>query len=648
MYRRICLKFRDDLPLKSLPTLLSSLEVPPGYDEALKLFIEEKKQDSPNGNEKEAAEVKRFVETLKNTKAQFKKIKPKSHLDFRPRYLYYDTPLEVFNRLKISLDETRAKKQESKHPISDREKDYVLPNFYHSFEIRVPNTLSEKELEQTLAVFEDFVPAKTGGDSRILEYAYIKYPPTQASPYGLSEAWAAGGNQDYFKDMDVPVAVIQSLDARDVYVGIVELEGWNLSHNEFEGVGNRVNVLIDQNHIMVNPGAHSLPPTINILSTQNTWDDDSHGNKTLGILISKADSSKTGRGTEPPVVDIATAKMVLFSYLDDGSETSQDSYRITSFKDQNALVRLLDHFTSHRLSPATQLNEIVLVEVAKSGGFLPNSNSMLAHGKKGLSMDVDSFFDSGQPDRKGLLPPMANLVLSSSIVEGTKKAGGRFRITVFNDENALARLLFHLTEQKLSNNRLSNQIILLELATHDDFPLTTYPEFAHLVKAASMDGHTVIVPAGNPPAPEELKKRLKEFYNKDRNKIDLFLEDSKDYLLVGAAVPGLGSGSHFMVEGASNWGKDLVSIYAQGANVLTTHHIDDKYDLMGNTSAASAIIAGVAGILQAYARQKLGRPLYPNEIREILQKDGKPVFKDGDEVGQVPNVAAALLEIDNM
>jgi hypothetical protein len=69
---------------------------------------------------------------------------------------------------------------------------------------------------------------------------------------------------------------------------------------------------------------------------------------------------------------------------------------------------------------------------------------------------------------------------------------------------------------------------------------------------------------------------------------------------------------------------------------------DEWYNAGFNgTSAAAAIVAGVALIVQEMARRALGRPLSPGELRALLrdQSMGTAVVRDGTVVGVLPDLA---------
>lgn len=273
------------------------------------------------------------------------------------------------------------------------------------------------------------------------------------------------------------------------------------------------------------------------------------------------------------------------------------------------------------------------------------------HGTKILGVLISQQNDT-VPDCKGLLPSGIKLALSSQTTElqDIDRAYARNAIEthVGDEENAFTRIL-----DFYSANHYLNQTILVELFTPSPYylPMTSEPLFASLVENAYQLGHTVIIPAGNYPAEVPLSTRLSALNSTSGLlSVGAFTQNSSQYILVGGAET---NSLPFKVHSISNWDNNLVHLFAQAHNILTTNRRDHDYNTTRNTSGASAIIAGVVGLLQAYALDSpLKRTLFPEEMIQILSDSatsfGEPVKKGNNVVGHIPNVTEAVRLIENL
>jgi hypothetical protein len=94
-----------------------------------------------------------------------------------------------------------------------------------------------------------------------------------------------------------------------------------------------------------------------------------------------------------------------------------------------------------------------------------------------------------------------------------------------------------------------------------------------------------------------------------------------------------------------------VDCYAWSANVWTSFGTGPAdYAYFSGTSAASAIIAGIAILAQQRAKVRLGRPLTPAEFRDLVRdpSNGTPVTSRGKMVGTMPDVRRLFARIDSM
>lgn len=145
---------------------------------------------------------------------------------------------------------------------------------------------------------------------------------------------------------------------------------------------------------------------------------------------------------------------------------------------------------------------------------------------------------------------------------------------------------------------------------------------------------------------------LDEFKNKDGKQV--LNRNSKDFkdsgaIMVGAALSTVPHGRSWF----SNYGS-RIDVYGWGQNVDTTsadpnNSAKNLYTSSFNgTSSASPIIAGAAVSIQSIAKEHLGHPYKPSELRDILNnpntgtKSGEPSY---DRIGILPDLKAILLKL---
>ena len=64
-------------------------------------------------------------------------------------------------------------------------------------------------------------------------------------------------------------------------------------------------------------------------------------------------------------------------------------------------------------------------------------------------------------------------------------------------------------------------------------------------------------------------------------------------------------------------------------------------------------MTGAVACLQGFAKRRLGRPLTPSEVRDILKATGTPQADDApraplaQHIGPLPNLAVALTEVEH-
>ncbi|OTX43970.1 collagenase [Bacillus thuringiensis serovar shandongiensis] len=141
---------------------------------------------------------------------------------------------------------------------------------------------------------------------------------------------------------------------------------------------------------------------------------------------------------------------------------------------------------------------------------------------------------------------------------------------------------------------------------------------------------------------------------KDKNGKQVLNRNSKDFkdsgaIMVGAALSTVPHGRSWF----SNYGS-RIDVYGWGQNVDTTsaepsRSAKNLYTSSFNgTSSASPIIAGAAVSIQSIAKEHLGQPYKPSELRNILSnpntgtQSGEPSY---DRIGVLPDLKSILLKL---
>ncbi len=185
---------------------------------------------------------------------------------------------------------------------------------------------------------------------------------------------------------------------------------------------------------------------------------------------------------------------------------------------------------------------------------------------------------------------------------------------------------------------IAGDVILLEMqaigADGKLAPAETELAVHSAVKMATDSGVVVVAAAGNGAA--DLDGPAYAGY--------LALGDS------GAIVVGAGSADTVhATESYSTYGS-RVDLQAWGSTVLTTGYGDfatfggdgeQTYTQFSRTSAASALVAGGAALIQSYALETLGAPLPPKILRALLVDTGLP-GGPGGAIGPALDLGAAL------
>jgi hypothetical protein len=196
-------------------------------------------------------------------------------------------------------------------------------------------------------------------------------------------------------------------------------------------------------------------------------------------------------------------------------------------------------------------------------------------------------------------------------------------------------------------------VILLEYSVNGDsanlLPVESTQDVFSAIRIAVALGITVIEAAGNG--------------NNDLDTITGFNSaNDSGAILVGACEPTtLAPWSPDPNQG-TNYGA-RIDVFAWGEDVATTgSDHDDSSDqskaycpdpnpplpppinAFGGTSAAAAIVAGAAMVVQSIAKQKLGKPFTPTQLRTLFKTYGTPSGTDDPDPTQ-PNPANSLIGV---
>jgi len=172
------------------------------------------------------------------------------------------------------------------------------------------------------------------------------------------------------------------------------------------------------------------------------------------------------------------------------------------------------------------------------------------------------------------------------------------------------------------------------------FPIEIEPAVQSVIRWAVARGITVVEAAGNG------DQLLDGFDHPVWGRV---LDRPSGAIMVGAATAGL---EHTRIAG-SNFGR-RVDCYAWGEQVATTgdgadgRETDRCTEQFGGTSAASAIVAGAAVVLQGIARAYRGAPLSPADLRALFRDPaaGTASARPADDrIGVMPDLKKAVARI---
>ncbi|MEZ2326012.1 S8 family serine peptidase [Bacillus tropicus] len=202
------------------------------------------------------------------------------------------------------------------------------------------------------------------------------------------------------------------------------------------------------------------------------------------------------------------------------------------------------------------------------------------------------------------------------------------------------------------NQLEAGDVLLLEAqASFDGYgdkylPVEVQPDIFDAIRAGTDKGVVIIEAGANG------WNDLDQF--KDRNGKQILNRNSKDFKDSGAIMVGAGSSS-FPHERMwfSNYGS-RIDVYGWGENVDTTTAEQSRSAVnlytssFSGTSSASPIIAGAATLVQSIAKENLGQPYRPSELRAILSNQNTGTkSKDpySDRIGVLPDLKSILVNL---
>ena len=212
---------------------------------------------------------------------------------------------------------------------------------------------------------------------------------------------------------------------------------------------------------------------------------------------------------------------------------------------------------------------------------------------------------------------------------------------VQNVYDAIAIGVYELYKRHKSSPQDGYGVLLLEHQTAQGLPVETYEGVQALVELATSlpFGITVVEAAGNAGVNLDTHPDAEVLNQHDSGAI---LVGSANKARIGPPASG-----HHTRFNSSNFGL-RVNCYAWGERVMTPAWragtsgppgvIDECNDLFGHTSAAAAIIAGAALIVQGIAAHLERAPLDANQLRTILANPASGTPCAGGKIGVMPDL----------
>lgn len=253
-----------------------------------------------------------------------------------------------------------------------------------------------------------------------------------------------------------------------------------------------------------------------------------------------------------------------------------------------------------------------------------NSGATTAYTEHGTSVAGIVFADKGTYGVSGLAHGANEYILYPEWTEE------------YNYDRVLA------TSNAIANSN-AGDIIIYEMQTYGqngNFVPAEYEQAIwDLTKAATDAGIIVVAAAGN--GNENLDDT---FYNSYNSRGD------SGAIIVGAGTADINhSPLSFSTYGSrvniQAWGNSVFTI-GQGDIIFGDDFNQTYRTYFNGTSSATALVGGFVAVLQSYYLAQTGGYLTSQELRTLIMNTGIPQGP-GNNIGPLPNMQAAMLEIDN-